>query len=196
VRAATTPIAPTADYVLVIAGCRGFAARHNMRRQPDGRAVMVRSVRAGVQCQHGPSAGVPSGSIGLLSADLARLGAVDLVADDPTAAAQARPVAARRAERARTARRDADARPLPPTRGSSSAPTSSTVPTASWPRLRPSGQGHVTFRKSRSVPQIVTASHSRGRMGVGLDRRCRHRLPTSRGPARDTRLLAWLLPRG
>jgi Integrase core domain len=77
-----------------------------------------------------------------------------------------------------------------------SAPTSSTVPTASWPRLRPSGQGHVTFRKSRSVPQIVTASHSRGRMGVGLDRRCRHRLPTSRGPARDTRLLAWLLPRG
>src|SRR5436190_19287345 len=39
------------------------------------------------------------------------------------------------------------------------APISSTVPTASWPRIRPSvTAGTSPFRMCRSVPQMVTAS--------------------------------------
>jgi hypothetical protein len=39
------------------------------------------------------------------------------------------------------------------------APTSSMVPTASWPRMRPSvTAGTSPLRMCRSVPQIVTAS--------------------------------------
>ena len=39
------------------------------------------------------------------------------------------------------------------------APTDSTVPTASWPRMRPSvTSGTSPFKMWRSVPQIVTAS--------------------------------------
>ncbi len=39
------------------------------------------------------------------------------------------------------------------------APISSTVPTASWPRMRPSvTAGTSPFRMCRLVPQIVTAS--------------------------------------
>ena len=38
-------------------------------------------------------------------------------------------------------------------------PTDSTVPTASWPRIRPSvTAGTSPLRMCRSVPQIVTAS--------------------------------------
>ena len=51
------------------------------------------------------------------------------------------------------------------------APTASTVPTASWPRIRPSvTAGTSPLRMCRSVPQMVTAS-TRTIASVSLDDR-------------------------
>ena len=93
--------------------------------------------------------------------DVLGLGAVDLVAEDPAAAAEALAVAALAAEAARAAR--GDARHEHPVADGltvfTPAPTASTVPTASWPRIRPSvTAGTSPLRMCRSVPQIVTAS--------------------------------------
>ena len=80
--------------------------------------------------------------------------------EDPSATAETLAVAALAAEPARAAR--GDARHEHPVAGLTfltPAPTDSTVPTASWPRMRPSvTSGTSPFRMCRSVPQIVTAS--------------------------------------
>ena len=98
--------------------------------------------------------------VGERHAHVLGLRAVDLVAEDPPAAAEALPVlrlaavpAAPHAEMHETSTRSPGLTFFTP------APTATTVPTASWPRIRPSvTAGTSPLRMCRSVPQIVTAS--------------------------------------
>src|SRR6185312_6199664 len=88
------------------------------------------------------------------------LGAVDRVAEDPAAALQALPVAGLAAVLAGSARADAgDEDPVAGEKRRTPSPASQTVPTASWPRIRPSCTvGTSPLRMCRSVPQMVVAS--------------------------------------
>jgi hypothetical protein len=99
--------------------------------------------------------GVGEGDPGVLGLD-----AVDAVAEDPAAAAQALAGVAGAAEAAAPAGGDArqpDAVAFAD--GADAGPVSRMVPTASWPRIRPGvTSGTSPLRMCRSVPQMVTVS--------------------------------------
>ena len=101
-----------------------------------------------------------SGQVGERNAGVLGLDAVDRVTEDPAAAAQALAVVALAAEAAGAAAGDArDQHAVAGPDRADPLPTSSTVPTASWPRIVPGvTSGTSPLRMCRSVPQIVTAS--------------------------------------
>ena len=99
--------------------------------------------------------------VGERDAGVLGLHAVDDVAEDPAAAAGAEAVAAARGstlQRPQAVMHDARTR-SPSVEVVTASPISTTVPTASWPRIVPgSTSGTSPLRMCRSVPQMVTAS--------------------------------------
>ena len=157
-----------------VAGLR----RRRSARRPRTRSGGCRRGRAPARRSARP--GLVDGGVRERHPRVLGLEAVDQVAEDPAAAAGAEAVAALLAEAAAAARGDArDEHAVARPRASSRAsPISTTVPTASWPRIVPGcTSGTSPLRMCRSVPQIVDES-IRTIASVGyLDRRIGHLVP-------------------
>ena len=100
------------------------------------------------------------GGIGERHPDLLGLGPVDVVTQDPASSAETLPESVVPTEPAPPAGGYArDEHPVADDHVPTAAPTSCTVPTASWPRILPAvTSGRSPFRIWRSLPQMVVAS--------------------------------------